>query len=440
MEVNKHKNSDQIFREKLYDHEVSPPVHIWQGIQAGSAAGSSSWRWWAAAGIVAFILGTASYFYISSDSSETEKSLSKQNIESVDTQIQESTTPEITSSENTENSEEVEQEIIQELEQSFQVEEQVGQVTEVSNNNEESTSQEMDVSEANIQDVLVTTYDGNAIDSQEGNIQYNNKNQIPDNTIEKQANKAGYDFFDEEVTQDILQGHNKHKRWELGIEFSPEWITIPENDNNIKSYGLELSARYHFSKWFIETGVGAALSKDDGIYRVDTIYRNKGSYWDVYNVTFDESGNEPTPIYHTELKNVYAAYDTRYVYRGQNDYVYINIPINVGYSTELSKQFTLYFKSGIITSFKVYEHIPEYKKPDLNEGDLIKEQPVYFNRTPWHMQAQLNVGINYYLTNRFIFGVEPNARYYIKSLVEDNPGGNPYGFGVKIGFKYVIKK
>jgi len=450
MEEKTHKNLDQVFREKLQNHEVAPPAHIWEGIEAGgmsaTAASSSSWRWWAAAGFMAIILGTASYFYFSSDSSESEKSLSKQNIETVDSQMQESASPEITSSENTENSEEVEQEIVNEINQSLPVEEQMSEVNESKQVNlvEESfktnITESSEVSDENIEKPVNRTFNGEIIESQTAVVNVESNNEIPDNSLNQKASKAGHDFFDDEVTGDILKGHNENKRWELGIEFSPEWISIPENDNNIKSYGLDFSVRYHFSKWFVESGIGASLSKDDGIYKVDTISQFKGSYFDVYEVTFDESSGEPVPIYHTQLKNVYENIDTNYVSRTQNDYIYLNIPLNIGYSTKLSDKFALYFKTGIINSFKIYENIPEFENIVNSNNDIIHSEARYFNRTPWHMQAQLNVGLNYYLTDKFIFGIEPNARYYIKSLVEDNTGGNPYGFGVKIGFKYVIKK
>lgn len=450
MEVKKHKNLDQVFQDKLQNFEVTPPAHIWNGIQTTglgtSAARSNTWRWWAAAGIVAIILGASSYFYFSSDSSETEKSLSKQNIEAVEPQTTVPATSEVNTSEINEISEEVEQEIVKDIEEGIAVEEQTDKPEQIVHTPIENQASEniVAVTDASTEDTseeyIMVTFDGETVDSKEAYVFIDTENILPNDINSARASKAGYDFFDDEVTDAIMQGHNEHKRWELGIEFSPEWITIPENDNNITSYGLDFSARYYYSKWFVETGIGASLSKDDGIYKVDTISQFKGSYMDVYEVTFDESTGEPVPVYHTELKNVYENIDTNYVSRTKNDYIYLNIPLNIGYSTRLNEKFAVYFKTGIINSFKIYENIPEFETVDNTDNDIIHSEARYFNRTPWNMQAQLNVGLHYYLTDKFIFGVEPNARYYIKSLVEDNPGGNPYGLGVKIGFKYVIKK
>ncbi len=456
MEGNKHKNFDQIFREKLQQHEVSPPLHIWEGVQAGAAQGSNSWRWWAAAGLLAVILSGASFYYFSSNDPSTEKSLSKQNTELPKNPAMNTKSTEEVSSETTEISEEVEQEIIQSVQKSFDVEEGAEQALIVdlveqlifaeevnAETTEELNTETTEEINNTLQDSEVIPVQRNDLEKvapQSGGLENQTESEPLEAVIIGETTKAAYDFFDDDAIEDITKGHNQEKRWELGIEFSPEWATIPENDNNIRSYGLDLSVRYHFSKWFIESGVGVSLSKDDGIYKVDTVSKYKGSYLDVYEVSFDESSGEPIPIYHTELKNVYENIDTNYISRTKNDYVYLNIPLNIGYTTKLSDKFAVYFKTGIVNSFKIYERIPAFETIDNSDNDIIHSEARYFNRTNWNMQAQLNIGMHYYITDKFIFGVEPNARYYNKSLVEDNNGGNPYGFGVKFGFKYVIKK
>jgi hypothetical protein len=448
MEVNKHKDFDQIFREKLQQHEVAPPAHIWEGVQAGAAHSSNSWRWWAAAGLMAVILSGASFLYFSSNDLSTEKSLSKQNTELPVAPVTHTESPEKVSSETTIITEEVEQEIIQSVVESFHVEERAEQAIAVDPVEQaiiaedvvEEPAVELTSSPQDSDVIWVERSDMEKVAPQTGGMEDNTASEPLDEVAIGEASKAAYDFFDDDAIDEITKGHNQEKRWELGIEFSPEWITIPENDNNIRSYGLDLSARYHFSKWFVETGLGASLSKDDGLYKVDTISQFKGSYMDVYEVTFDESSGEPIPIYHTELKNVYENIDTNYVSRTENDYVYLNIPLNIGYSTKLSDKFAVYFKTGLVNSFKIYENIPAFETVNNTDNDIIHSEARYFNRTNWNMQAQLNIGMHYFITDKFIFGVEPNARYYIKSLVEDNNGGNPYGFGVKFGFKYVIKK
>ena len=450
MDNNKHREFDQIFRERLHDMEVAPPASVWEGIQASgantSAAKSSNWRWWAAASLLGLLLSSAAYLYFDGETTEQVTPPKQQTIQDHSPEQNQSIQQETVDSPAEEASEIMEtineQAVIESIEKELPIEEQINQQESIS---EEALAQEIeseDIIKNNTapEDQIIRAELVDELESQkmeEGIATEETTADLNNDLVSVQPQKAGYDFFDDDAIEEMTSGHNEFKRWELGIEFSPEWITIPDNDNNIRSYGLDLSARYHFSKWFVETGIGAAISKDDGIYGVD--YQEmqfKGSYQDVYNVTFDTTGGTPIPTYYTKLVNVYDTIDRYTVTENKNTYAYINIPINIGYNTSLGEKFSFYAKTGVIGSFKIYENIPT---PTV-DGTIVAYYPLYHQRTDWHLQAQLNVGINYHITEKFLFGVEPNARYYVKSLVETNNGGNPYGFGVKIGFKYVIKK
>lgn len=458
MEDNIHKEFDQIFREKLHHHEVAPPAHIWAGVQAealsGTAGKSSQWRWWAAASLLGLLLSTAGYFYLGTDDIDSTQE---------STQIAPSTNPtesnSVTETDNIaspsfENKLEItEKDIISEIENELPIEERA--VVEIDKPEEKAEQVIEDARKENkkqLQENLIIAEETIGTEAQvklaeelatientEISSNSSDGTNINKELSDAKPTKAGYDFFDEDALDDITKGHRYEKHWELGLEFSPEWVTIPDNDNNIKSYGLDLSAKYHIGKLFLETGLGASLSKDDGIYQVE--YQEaqfKGAYYDVYNVTFDTSGGSPVPTYFTKLVNVYDTIDKTTITEDKNTYAYLNIPINFGYQTSLGKKFSFYAKTGLNASILIYQDIP---KPNIAGAlnTIIITTRLYHQRTDWNLQAQINVGINYHITENFRFGVEPNARYYIKSLVESNSGGNPYGLGVKIGFKYVLK-
>lgn len=460
MEDNTHKEFDQIFRDKLQEHEVAPPAHIWAGVQAealsGTAGKSSQWRWWAAASLLGLLLSTAGYFYLGDNEFNSIDETTQIAPSTPHTNSNSITEPTNVTSSNSEQTLELkENDIISEIEHSLPIEEKrlveiekteateeqaqeerYEEITSYSKENpilEEAAKIVIVEEQAEIAKELVAKESSEITNSASSETDINKENS------DAKPTKAGYDFFDEDALDDMTQGHRQEKYWELGLEFSPEWVTIPDNDNNIQSFGLDLSAKYHIGKIFLETGLGASLSKDDGIYHVD--YQEaifKGSYQDVYNVTFDTSGGTPVPTYFTKLVNIYDTIDKATVTENKNTYAYLNIPINIGYYTSLGKKFSFYAKTGLNASILIYQDIPT---PTI-EGELntiIKTTPLYHQRTDWNLQAQINVGINYHITENFRFGLEPNARYYIKSLVESNNGGNPYGLGVKIGFKYVLK-
>lgn len=447
MGINTNKDFDQIFREKLRDHEVTPPEFVWSNIQASGlnapASTSSNWKWYAAASVLAFFLLASTYLYF--DSEIESELLPINNQEIVKDDINNSVSNPIESVNQTE-------EII----------EKNNQETVVSNDaieTEENISQELNqmvfeeeiittaiidhsISEnAQVIEEIIREATPEILSSEKEYVfeEQAQKEELENASQSNNASKAGYDFFDDDAIDDITAGHRNEKFWELGFEFSPEWVTIPDNSTNIKAYGLDLSAKHHFGKWFVETGIGVAFSKDDGLYQVD--YQEalfKGSYQDVYNVTFDTSNNQVTPTYYTKLVNIYDTIDRVTISENKNSYVYLNIPINFGYYTKLGNKFSFYSKLGLNGSFLIFKDIPEIQISGDNTN-ILKVTPLYYERTGWHMQAQISVGINYHITEKFLFGVEPNARYYIKSLVETNNSGNPYGLGVKIGFKYIIK-
>ena len=446
MEINKHTDFDQVFKERLHDYEVTPPENIWQGIQdqtldVAQGRSSSSWRWWAAASVVA-LLSVGAYFYFASEEMPSELPTLNPSEEASKTISITPETPAVTENTTT----------ITKITKETQPKKQASLAVNASEPSliigDEFVPQQV-IEKSPVIIAEVNTPDNKTIIIEE--MEFIFENEVTGETISSvvsfdkndntasNASKAGRDFFDDDAIEKITQGHENENYWKLGLEFSPEWITIPENDNNIRSFGLDLSGKYFWGNWFVESGLGLAISKDDGIYNVD--YQEaqfKGSYQDVYEVGFDTSSGAPVPIYYTKLVNVYDTIDKAIVTEDKNTYAYMNIPLNIGYSRDLGNKFTLYFKGGVIASFKVYESIPT-PTVDGDNTSIIKITPLYFERTPWHLQAQLNMGLDYRITDKFLFGIEPNARYYIKSLVESNNGGNPYGFGVKIGFKYIIK-
>ena len=430
-----------------------PPEHIWAGVQAAglssSAAKSSKWKYWAAASVFAFMLTVGGYFYFDMDTNKIETTEINQNISLADPskitaeqKIEEQHTNEptesisITPNQKTNAAVQInleeEKKALSEIEKVSFEDAQEEQKTEIFAAN--ITETEEAVVSKKEQRIILDEINTNATQTVEStNIK---QDELTESATENKASKAGYDFFDDDAIDQMTAGHNAYKHWELGIQFSPEWTTLPENENNIRSYGVDLSATYFFSKWFAETGLGVSFSKDDvfaSYQALESVY--KGSYQDVYDVTFETIGDEVIPTYHTKKVDVFDINDTVVVAQDPNSYIYLNIPINIGWSTKLGEKFSFYAKGGLNNSFLIYKHMPI---PELTGNIEIKEA-ISHNRTSWNMQAQVNLGINYHITNQFLFGLEPNARYYITSLVKDNEAGNPYGLGVKIGFKYIFK-
>ena len=459
MGIDKNKEFDQLFREKLHGFEAMPPESVWAGIEASglnATATTSNWRWWAAASVLALVLSASGYLYFTGEDVDTLDELQKisqhdnsaEDIPIINSDFIHTDDAIVIDEEQMETQVELVKQNSSDQSNLNVIKEEVLQQEDISRI-EDMVFEERDIYEKNdllVEEELIVVEPRenspkkvNTIEVQQFNedtFASQNINESIDNT---QATQAGKDFFDDDVIEDITAGHLYDKYWVLGLEFSPEWITVPESNSNIESYGIDISAKYFFSKWFVETGLGIAFSKDDGVYKVD--YQDalfKGSYEDVYNVTFDTTGGIITPTYYTKTVNIYDTIEKVSVEEVKNKYVYLNIPLNIGYSTSLGKKFSFYAKTGLNASFKIYENIPTPEVSGENVS-IIRLTPLYYQRTDWNLQVQLNLGINYHISDKLLFGLEPNARYYLKSLVEGNEAGNPYGLGVKIGFKYILK-
>ena len=451
MSIDINKQFDQIFKKELHSYEEMPPENVWDNIQASglgaSSSKSSQWRWWAAASVLALLLSTSAYVYYNDDSvtlSDNNNTFDQLNniIESkvnkeadIDNQNIEKNTNQqhnyLNENDNTDNNTilAASADDIEDVNRMIFQEEDIEDANPLVDNEEEIFEEHTTKTPRTI----------NAINNQNINTNEFASDDIKAKEDDTKPTVAGRDFFDDDAIDDMLASHKHEKYWVLGVEFSPEWIMIPENSNDIRSYGLDFSAKYFISKVFFETGLGVAFSKDNGDYKVE--YHEaffKGAYEDVFEVTFEDIDGEIVPTYHTKTVNVYDTIEKVSVEEVKNTYVYLNIPLNVGYTIKLGNKFDLYAKTGLNAGIKVYENIPQ---PTVSgESVLIKRlTPLYHQRTDWNLQAQINIGLDYHITDKFLFGVEPNARYYIKSLVENNEAGNPYGYGVKLGFKYILK-
>ncbi|OYT15873.1 MAG: hypothetical protein B7C24_10755 [Bacteroidetes bacterium 4572_77] len=236
---------DQIFRDKLHPHEMMPPEHVWAGVQAAglsTAAKSSQWKYWAAASVFLLLFSFGGYLYLDKDmendsslileetaaptpSPETtiaqESPVETTNISEISPQSQ----PIIISEKET-PSPKIEKQIITQVEEMV-FEEDILETESFITPDHRQDPQPESLSASPAETIAMETNTAPALEAKVQNAK---------------SSKAGRDFFDDDAIAEITAGHNNAKHWELGLQFSPEWITLPENENNIQSYGIDLSA------------------------------------------------------------------------------------------------------------------------------------------------------------------------------------------------------
>jgi len=221
----------------------------------------------------------------------------------------------------------------------------------------------------------------------------------------------------------------------LGIYFNPEVMFYPEdNIPNQSAYHFDLTATLQYTDFFIESGVGLNLSRDEGGYTYN-YQEYLGTYDDVYEVTFDTTENGVVPVYHTSPVDVYDSVKESY-HSSKNRYTYLEIPVLFGFRKNIGK-LSWFVKAGPAFSFLIHKNIPEaaFREKDLMLGISENNQPERVNS---NVQLVLSAGINYRIHKNFSLSCEPMFRYYITSAYKKDyiKSKHTYTAGLRVGLLY----
>jgi len=237
-----------------------------------------------------------------------------------------------------------------------------------------------------------------------------------------------------DINAEIKSDYGRTGAFVFGLFFTPEMIYYPSDQIlTNKSYSLDINAIYKFSGYLLQSGLGIARSTDDGAYRVD-YNKYLGSYEDVYNVTFDTTGGDINPVYHTETVNVFDTVTHVTINPTKNRYTYLQIPLLFGYGNE-NKRFGWFVKGGPSLSILIDDKKPDIYVPNEQYRLLSVENEIPA-RIKTHWQFVLSAGGSFRLSNNLSISVEPMLRYYLKSAYEtkNTTTKHPYSFGLRAGF------
>ncbi len=223
--------------------------------------------------------------------------------------------------------------------------------------------------------------------------------------------------------------------WQVGLLFSPQ-VTFYPNDAipNQRGYGFDISARWKKKELFIESGIGLALSSDDGNYSID-YEKYLGTYNDVYNVTFDTLPDGTLkPNYHTKPVDVYDTIGKYRIEQTRNRYTYLQVPLLLGFQKQFDR-FGWFVKTGPVVSVMLSSKIPT---PDTGDDRIIGIDRQMPGRVDTHWQLAFSAGFTYQLSDRVSLAVEPTFRYYLNSQYNGNyiNTRHPYSLGLRTGLLF----
>jgi len=234
------------------------------------------------------------------------------------------------------------------------------------------------------------------------------------------------------------QDYINQSRWSVAIWFTPEWIYYP-GDSLVRknSYSLDLSAIYQKDQFILRSGIGMAISNDNGDIEINyEKYDSTGYYWGVNSFSIDPT-NPDSPIFNTSLETVYDSVLYTTQEKPENKYTYLQIPLLAGYKVLDHKRISCSLLGGPVLSILIDKNEQTATFDDQN-AHLISIDDNTPARLKTNWQFMISAGITYQVSNSLGIAIEPTYKYYIRSVYEQRIAGskNPYSLGIRGGVIY----
>ena len=445
---NNNNHIDKLIKEKFDAFTPTPPSHIWAGIEKGINAKPATYfsrnkRSIAISTIVLLALITSIIlfkpFFIGTSNNELQQSTTKKNIVLSSDNKEVTLKPELISNNSNQENSISDTDIIKT--KNLKVSENQTTKNTILNSNESNFKQTKLIDESNSNSEIVQSNSYNKLSiiklKQSALVQYEINNNI------YYSKQQGYTSSTQEGLLTLGTESNSNSHWRISYFITPE-ISISDFDSVqiLNSYTLSIEPTYFISKnWFVRFGAGFSFVRDRGFAQITYLTNDyMGSYDDVYDITFDTISGNITPVYHTKTVEVWDSVRHISVSEVTNKYIYIQIPALFGYyHNRPGSDISWYFMGGPAFNLRIGGWIDD-PKPDAKDADIIDLQNNLPVRSNNYFQLWLGAGIEYKVNKKLSIAIEPNYRYYFKSIYSD-----PYnttsssGVSLRVGLVYKIK-
>ena len=228
--------------------------------------------------------------------------------------------------------------------------------------------------------------------------------------------------------------------WALGLLITPEWIYYP-GDSIVRknSYSIELAAIYQKDQFILRSGIGVAVSNDNGNFVINWETNDStGFYYGINSFEIDAE-NPDSPIFDTFVETVYDSVAHASHAYPDNQYTYLQIPLLVGYKVLDVNRFSCSLMGGPVLSLLIHEDEKTVGFSDIDATliNIENNTPKRLN-TSW--QFMFSAGFNYRISNSLSLTLEPTYKYYIRSVYEQRIAGtkNPWSIGLRGGIIYTF--
>ena len=228
-----------------------------------------------------------------------------------------------------------------------------------------------------------------------------------------------------------------YKRHEIlfGAHFTPGIIYYDKSDNR-NNYSFELTFDYKPSRFFIQSGIGVGYFTEHGNTSVSyRSYDSVGFYYDVQSFTMHPEYPDSI-IFNLKVAGIYDSVDHIDIKQVTNKYLYLQVPLNFGFILWEKNRLSLSMRTGVIFSLMLYKDEPN---PDINLNDvtITGTEKQYPGRLKTNIRWMFGLGMNYTLSKKLKFSIEPVFTQYFHPVYKNGSGYNsrmPYSIGLRTGF------
>ncbi len=224
---------------------------------------------------------------------------------------------------------------------------------------------------------------------------------------------------------------------QMGLYFTPAVIFYDQTPNN-QTYSAEYSLNYERSAFSVRSGFGLGYLKDKGSYKiVYESYDSVGYYMNVTSFSIDP-GNPENVTFDLERAAVYDSVPHYELTEKTNSYLYLDIPLSVGYKFYRGRRISFGVYAGAKLSFLLYKNEPtvEFSGPPSELVTIERQVPARMS-TNLRLTAGLDFG--YLLTDKVSLHLEPVFEQYLNSVYVNKTGfssGKPYIIGLRAGILF----
>jgi hypothetical protein len=224
----------------------------------------------------------------------------------------------------------------------------------------------------------------------------------------------------------------------LGGYYAPEWLfNTLEGEKYVNNFGIE--GTFHIGRYSIRTGAGLSVTKGTNELSINyNDYLGHYNKLDSIQFTWNTTHSNWVPTYFFSNENVWDSLMKMANSRVVKRYIYLQIPLILGYDFWQNEHFSLGLRAGPILSVLLKtEVLSDNYDPGMNKIILINRIAPERIQTNWQILGGFNA--TYRISRRIGIELEPEIRYYFNSIYEKSAiNKKPWSVGIHAAFIVIL--